>query len=230
MKIGPIKLKDLVISCLKKSKKFSFIQGTMPFLFSWDNEKIYIYVKTLSSAYFGNQNITRVQLPRKDIFARIRKSRFKFIFLGYDNVNDVFVAWNNEIAKKRLNQSENVSFYSRANIQSQASRENSFVHFSLENGETPICFKRSLLPQFLTKINKIFFDNSKKTEPSKRDSQKNEIEKELLKKVSPMLKGRSVRMLEALQVMMNYYESRGVNKSIKECSNVLLSYLHELQE
>ena len=170
MKISSKILKEKVLSCLTKYDNFLYVKGDMPFLCSWNGEKLYIYVKTLSSAYFKNENITRVQLPQKEIFSRIKKSRNKFIFLGYDQDNDVYVAWNNTIAKKRLNQSGNVSFYSRADSQLFATQKRSFVVFSLENGEKVVAFKSSVLPHFLDKVGDLF----PQVEGKKGDADENE--------------------------------------------------------
>ncbi len=223
MKISPKKLLEKVVSYLKKYDEFAVIKGGMPFLISWNEERIYIYVKTLSSAYFKNANITRVQLPQKDIFSKIKKLNVKFIFLGYDPDNEVFVAWDYDAAKRRLNQSCNVSFYSRAGAQLQAAQCRSFVHFALDNGDDVVSFKCSLLHRFLDEVDDLFQGNESLMDDF-------EIEEELRKEIDPMLKGTSVRVLEALQTMMRYYDSKNIKKTIKECSDLLMGYMESVQE
>lgn len=227
MKISPNKLLEKVVSCLKRYDGFTVIKGGMPFLISWNGEKIYLYVKTLSSAYFKNANITRVQLPQKEIFSRIKKTNIKFVFLGYDPENDVFVAWDCNIVKSRLNQNSNVSFYSRADSQLQSAQGRSFVRFSLDNGDEVVAFKSALLRHFLDKADKLFHRNMKETSKALVDDFK--IDKELKKEIDPMLKGTAVRMLDALQAMMQYYNSKNIQKSVKECSEALLDYMKSIQ-
>jgi hypothetical protein len=89
---------------------------------SFDGKEYYVYVKNLSSAYFKERpDTTRAQLPKRDDFEEIKKSSNLFIFLGYDQVNDVLVCWNFHIAKTRLNEKESVSFYSRQFFQEEVS-------------------------------------------------------------------------------------------------------------
>ena len=212
---------------MKKYDEFAVIKGGMPFLISWNGEKIYLYVKTLSSAYFKNANITRVQLPQKEIFSRIKKSNVKFVFLGYDPENNVFVAWDCNIAKSRLNQSSNVSFYSRADSQLQATQCRSFVHFSLDNGDKVVSFKSALLHCFLDKADNLFHRNTKEIGKPLVDDFR--IDKELKKEIDPMLKGTAVRMLDALQAMMQYYNSKNIQTTVKECSDALLDYMNSIR-
>ncbi len=227
MKISPKKLLEKVVSCLKNCDEFAVIKGGMPFLFFWKGEKIYLYVKTLSSAYFKNANITRVQLPQKEIFSKIKKTNVKFFFLGYDPENDVFVAWDYNIVKSRLNQSSNVSFYSRADSQLQSAQCRSFVQFSLDNGDKVVSFKSVLLHRFLDKADSLFHRNMKETSKPLVDVFK--IDKELKKEIDPMLKGTAVRMLDALQAMMRYYNNKSIQKTIKECSEALLDYMNSIR-
>jgi hypothetical protein len=64
---------------------------------------------------------TRAQLPKRDDFEERKKSHNPFVFLGYDQANDVLVCWNFHIAKTRLNEKESVSFYSRQFFQEEVS-------------------------------------------------------------------------------------------------------------
>ena len=121
-KIYPETLKQLMVEVLKTSPYFSYISGTQPFFMQFKDKEYYVYVKNLSSAYFKERpDTTRAQLPIRDEFDEIKKSPNPFIFLGYDQNNDVLVCWNFHNAKTRLNEKQSVSFYSRQFFHDQVS-------------------------------------------------------------------------------------------------------------
>ena len=127
-----------------------------PFFMSFRNQKYYVYVKNVSSAYFSDRDkTTRAQLPIKPAFDSIKSSPYPFIFLGYDGLNDVFICWNYHIAKERLNVGKSVSFYSRTFFQSEV-KEGEFIRRKLKNGDIPVLFKRSDLIEFFKKIDTFF--------------------------------------------------------------------------
>jgi len=155
-KIKPETLLALVREVLDPYSNFFFINGTQPFLMSFDDQKYYVYVKNISSAYFSDRdNTTRAQLPIKPEFDSIKSSPYPFIFLGYDGIYDVFVCWNYHIAKERLNVGKSVSFYSRTFFQSEVN-EGEFIRKKLKNGDLPVLFKRSYLIEFFKKIDTFF--------------------------------------------------------------------------
>lgn len=139
-KIKPEKLLELAREILDKSDDFVYKSGSQPFLMSFKNEDFYVYIKNISSAYFSDRDkTTRAQLPIKKEFEEIKKSDKTFIFLGYDGINDVYVCWNFNVAKSRLNVGKSVSFYSRSFFQSEV-KEGEFVKRLLKNGDTPVFF------------------------------------------------------------------------------------------
>ena len=71
------------------------------------------------SLFKDRPGTTRAQLPKRDLFDEIKKSPNIFIFLGYDQENDVFVCWDFNVAKERLNVGKSVSFYSRISYQEE---------------------------------------------------------------------------------------------------------------
>lgn len=155
-KIYPETLRQLMVEVLENSPKFSYISGTQPFLMSFDGKEYYVYVKNLSSAYFKERpDTTRAQLPKRDDFEEIKKSPNPFIFLGYDQANDVLVCWNFHIAKTRLNEKESVSFYSRQFFQEEVSL-GTFLRKRLKNDDEPILFKRKDLIEFFNRIDTFF--------------------------------------------------------------------------
>ena len=89
--------------------------------------------ENLSSAHFSNENVWRAQLPSDDKFAEMKESPIPFIFLGYDEENDVYATWNPHKVKQRLNEAKYVSFYSRLSAQKAAHDEDRFVRQELNN-------------------------------------------------------------------------------------------------
>ncbi len=123
---------------------------------SFDNNEYYVYVKNLSSAYFRERpDTTRAQLPIRDEFEEVKKSSIPFVFLGYDQNNDVLVCWNFHVVKARLNEKKSVSFYSRQFFQDEVS-SNVFLRKRLKNGDEPILFKRKNLIEFFSQIDAFF--------------------------------------------------------------------------
>lgn len=161
-KIKPETLLSLVREVLDQSDDFIYFSGIQPFLMSFNNQKYYVYVKNISSAYFSDRDkTTRAQLPIKSEFDSIKSSPYPFIFLGYDAINDVFVCWNYHLVKERLNIGKSVSFYSRTFFQSEV-KEGEFIRKELKNGDLPVLIKRNNLIEFFEKI-ETFFPSNKET-------------------------------------------------------------------
>jgi len=116
----------------------------------------YIFIKSLT--YAGNPypiNTTRAQLPRRAEFDSIKKSNAIFLFLGYDEVNEVFACWDPLRTKDRLNEKQYVSFFSRLNIQ-QSARGDEIIISSLQNDFRYVVFHINKLPHFLLHIDDYF--------------------------------------------------------------------------
>ena len=120
----------------------------------------YIYIKSLT--YAGNpypENTTRAQLPCRSEFDSIKESNSTFLFLGYDEKNEVFACWDPEKTKARLNEREYVSFFSRLNLQKSVKR-GQILSAYLTNGLKYVLFKINDLPQFLLNYNDYFSNNN----------------------------------------------------------------------
>lgn len=155
-KIKPETLLSLVREVLEQSVEFKYISGIQPFFMAFNKQKFYVYVKNISSAYFSDRDkTTRAQLPIKPEFDAIKSSPYPFIFLGYDGLTDVFVCWNYNLAKERLNIGKSVSFYSRTYFQSEV-KDGEFIRRQLKNGDLPVLFKRNNLIKFFEKIDTFF--------------------------------------------------------------------------
>lgn len=228
-KIFPETLLQLMLDVLGKTSRFTYIDGTQPFLMSFDGLEYYVYVKNLSSAYFKDRpDTTRAQLPIKDEFDKIKKSTIPFIFLGYDQVNDVLVCWNYHTAKERLNVAKSVSFYSRQFFQDEVS-SGELMRKTLKNGDEPILFKRKDLVDFFSQIesffpkqevlkinNSPFYDKCTPVfEPIIEPTVKLNItggkilkiiEKDLIKQLKPIIE--TNHTLEAMKVAERYYNGQ----------------------
>ena len=98
-RIFPETLQQLILDAFQKTPEFKYQSGVQPFLMTYSNKPYYVYVKNLSSAFFRERpDTTRAQLPIKDEFEEIKESPYPFIFLGYDQNNDVLVCWNYHVA------------------------------------------------------------------------------------------------------------------------------------
>lgn len=118
----------------------------------------YLYIKSLT--YAGNpypQNTTRAQLPRREEFDSIKNSNAVFLFLGYDEAEEVFACWDPIRTKARLNEKQYVSFFSRLNLQ-QLVKERGFVTAYLQNDFKYVLFHINSLPHFLLNIKDYFPD------------------------------------------------------------------------
>lgn len=118
----------------------------------------YLYIKSLT--YAGNpypQNTTRAQLPKRDEFDAIKTSDAVFLFLGYDETNEVFACWDPIRTKDRLNERQYVSFFSRLNLQQSVS-QGKVITASLQNDFKYVLFKLNDLAFFLLNIRNYFPD------------------------------------------------------------------------
>ena len=212
-KIYPETLKQLMVEVLKTSPYFSYISGTQPFFMQFKDKEYYVYVKNLSSAYFKERpDTTRAQLPIRDEFEEIKKSLNPFIFLGYDQNNDVLVCWNIHNAKTRLNEKQSVSFYSRQFFQDEVS-SGTFLRKRLKNGDEPILFKRRDLVEFFNQIDSFFplsedknnipipsFDNVANGKLLKITDNK------LIEQLKPLVETK--RTLQALKLAADFYKGQ----------------------
>lgn len=150
-------------------------------------------------------------MPIREEFDETKKSTIPFIFLGYDQQNDVLICWNFHNAKARLNEKRSVSFYSRQFFQDEVSSD-TFLRKRLKNGDEPILFKRRGLIEFFNQIDTFFplsQDGIKNTnEPIKKVDNKQFIsngkllkitDKELIEQLKPLIETK--RTLQALKVV-----------------------------
>ena len=235
-KINGEKLLSLFTHEMDKNEGFSFISGVQPFKIRFDSKEFFVYIKNISSAYFKNSpDVNRAQLPLREEFNFIKQSELPFIFLGYDDENDVYVCWDFYIAKKRLNEQDNVSFYSRQSWQNQVEK-NCFLQKELTNGGKLVLFKRTDIVRFFENIDSFFVSQKGTVEVSKKATsiQNNTDEKlykitdrVLLNRLKPLLSGETLHTLEAIQIVQNFYQDKYPNMTYKDWSNLVKSLKFE---
>ena len=157
---------EVFLSGLNES--FSSIEKSEVLRFVFNDYKYVAYFKCVS--YAGTPyplNTTRAQLPQREEFDKIEIDE-RFLFIGYDVDNDVFVCWDPIKAKSRLNKKSYVSFFCRQNIQDSVTAGN-IVEARLTNGDVYVLFKKCDIPRFFEMI-EIHFPNLLKTESDKDES------------------------------------------------------------
>ncbi len=205
-------LKIKFIETLNQMENFGYEDGN-PFLANIGDSKYFVFLKNISSAYFKNSpDVTRVQLPKSEHFSKIFKSKIPFVILGYDIDNDIFVSWNPDKIKDRLNAKSNVSLYSRESLQSKV-KSNEFKSGYLSNGEKIILFRRDILHKFFENLPTLFDDTSDQTHENTiipilkkkniTDKLSKITDKSLILKIEPLLKKN--RVLEAVEVCSKHY-------------------------
>ena len=180
--------KELLDQTLQANVTFKSLEGVIPCRIIIDGNYYNVYIKNLSSAHFSNENVWRAQLPSDDKFAEMKESPIPFVFLGYDEENDVYATWNPHKVKQRLNEAKYVSFYSRLSAQKIAHDEDKFVRQKLNNEGEVLIFPRTKLGSYLVNMQTYFADMSDYVAiGSKRRTEANEAYRELnnAKNVAP---------------------------------------------
>lgn len=116
-----------------------------------------VFLKPIGDVgYTNNNESTRVQLPKRNYFDKIKASKRPFLLMGFDLSNKVFVIWNPNSTKERLNTKSNLSFYCRLNAQQEANKKQVPVRCNLTNGEFVWVVPMSFLAEFLMYIEDFF--------------------------------------------------------------------------
>lgn len=220
-RIFPETLQQLILDALKGTPGFAYQYGIQPFLMTFNNKPYYIYIKNLSSAYFRERpDTTRAQLPIKEEFEEIKKSPYPFIFLGYDQNNDVLVCWNYHIVKQRLNAAKSVSFYSRKFFQEEVV-DGELLQKRLKNGDEPVLFKRKDIALFFNKVETIFNNSSDIVHLQKNEKITTIKEEELLLKLKPLLNTETPHTLEAIKVAEEFYKGKYPQMKLKDWASLV---------
>ena len=139
---------DKFITSFKGIDSFRIKNKNNPLLFSYKQKDFYVFFRNISHGGGDYpEGTTRVQLPEKAEFDLVKKSNIPFFLMGYDQNDDVFVCWEPQKVKKRLNEKGYVSFFARKNVQNITS--NRYIVFStLSNGDFFVAVKTADIPKF----------------------------------------------------------------------------------
>ncbi len=139
---------DKFITSFKGIDSFRIKNKNNPLLFSYKQKDFYVFFRNISHGGGDYpEGTTRVQLPEKTEFDLVKKSNIPFFLMGYDQNDDVFVCWEPQKVKKRLNEKGYVSFFARKNVQNITS--NRYIVFStLSNGDFFVAVKTADIPKF----------------------------------------------------------------------------------
>ena len=155
---------SLNFSFLYNVRKYNIrgIRGVNPALIDVDGQQMYVYIKNLSPAQLSNDNddVWRIQLPKRDEFDVIKQSDKMFLLLGYDYINKVYTTWNPYWCKQRLNVAESCSMYSRLSLQKRVFRTQKIERLSLQNDGDVVCIPQSLLGLYIKNIKEYYPEES----------------------------------------------------------------------
>ena len=156
-----IKLRKMFIETASASPQFEVIQEGAVSHIKIDDEEYFVFFKCVTPE--GNPHPIehqRAQLPQRPEFNEVVKTNIPFLFLGYDVDNDVFVTWEPDKLRARLNKKSYVSFYSRLSIQ-ESVVEGEIKEETLSNGDKFVLFKRVDIIPFFQMIDEHFPELSK---------------------------------------------------------------------
>ena len=156
-RLGSKKIKALLSEYLENPSCNYVIEGENPMLLVVEDRAFTVFLKPIGDVCYSNKNeSTRVQLPKRDYFDKIKASKRPFLLMGFDLVNKVFVIWNPNSTKERLNTKKNLSFYCRLDAQREANEKQVPVRCNLTNGEFVWAVPMSFLAEFLMYIEDYF--------------------------------------------------------------------------
>lgn len=145
------KLSQIFIDSISDYPEFLIENNGNPLSLKFNNQGYMVFFKCIS--YAGNpypENTTRAQLPMRKEFDLL-PPRYRFLFLGYDVENDLYVCWDPNKTRSRLNQKSYVSFFCRKNLQDSCTA-GEIKEGRLTNGDKFVLFKRSDIPSFFEMI------------------------------------------------------------------------------
>lgn len=231
-KLAAQELKEKFIEAFNKFDDFVYLEEEdNPFFINFKDKIYAVFLKNISPAYFkASPDITRVQLPFSNHFAKIQYTDSPFIILGYDVDNNTMVCWNPKKVKERLNTKSNVSLYSRESLQENVGI-GEFKKGFLSNGEKIIIFNLKDLPTFFDNLDELFkdIDESKIVSPTPvkvnlQDKSTIITDQILLEQVESLLKNNKV--LKAIEICSEFYKKSYPNMTFRDWSAIIIK-LHQ---
>jgi hypothetical protein len=142
--------------------------------------EFYVYVKNISPAYLGNDNVLRAQMTGVDSLKRIKKMDALFVMLGYDENNDVYATWNPYILKQRIGTASSPSMYSRLDLHKEVSKYGEIRKKTLNNDAEVIVIPRKKICEYLMNLDFYFHDLTYVAIGSKKRPDANAAYRELI--------------------------------------------------
>ena len=148
------------LSKLSSCTNFKAIEEGNPCLISDGQNQYYLYFRNIS--WKGNpypDEDLRAQLPQIEQFESIKESSIPFLFIGYYEEEDVYVCWEPNVLKQKLNAKSYVSLYIKRPVLQGIPKgelrmsfvQDSYDYVVFNSSDIPLFFR---LNQFLPVYNK----------------------------------------------------------------------------
>lgn len=125
--------------------------------FTYQGEDYYAFLRSIS--YAGNphpQNRYRAQMPKRPYLEAYKENGGVFLFIGYDQIRDVYAIWNPFGIRPRINQKDIVSLFCEEEALNKAKDERIFWT-NLPNGGLYVTFEIEKLSEVLDNL--IYFQD-----------------------------------------------------------------------
>lgn len=125
--------------------------------FTYQGEDYYAFLRSIS--YAGNphpQNRYRAQMPKRPYLEAYKENGGVFLFIGYDQIRDVYAIWNPFGIRPRINQKDIVSLFCGEEALNKAKDERIFWT-KLPNGGLYVTFEIEKLSEVLDNL--IYFQD-----------------------------------------------------------------------
>ena len=160
------KILDLFIEAIGKNCIVS-TSGDNPYKIETNKKTFYIYLKQIGSAHLpGKPDVSRIQIPQSTKFDCVIQSDLTFFAIGYDFVERVFIIWDPEKVKSRLNQSKNFSLYSTYAHQHLVRVEEKTFHYKSKQIQDAIIILPEELEHVLMNYT-MYFEDEEKSQPQR---------------------------------------------------------------
>ena len=209
---------------IKQYPEFKVLSDLNPLRIEFNGRAFMLFFKCIT--YAGNPypiNTTRAQLPYREDFNTLLDSEV-FLFLGYDTVNDLYVCWEPNKTRTRLNQKSYVSFFCRQSLQDSVT-SGEIKSGRLTNGDAYVLFKRSDISSFFEMLD-LNFPGIKQNE---KPSQILTIPISATEPIEGFLDDLETDSSVQLTVDQLIAEGRSKLSIVSECMNTFGSYYYKMR-
>lgn len=159
--LNPKDLRYLLIDSLKMYSDFAFyVEGNNPYHFTINKKSVHIYIRNTHSSGSGrtNPDECRIQINKSNSFFNPLNTDELVFFFGYSDDYGTFTAWNPFLLKKRINEKDTVSVYSRFSVQEKAKNQGISVYVD-SNDQKIISFRPEYLGLYLENFSEMHQSN-----------------------------------------------------------------------